>query len=149
MQKVRIHHADSLQWNVIGAVADAPTRALLSQEEMESEVAFHEPGSEHELQLFEIKYKPGAAVDVHAHHEDEIIYIVDGSMKVGTRELLPGSSIFVAGNTLYQFRAGDNGLRFLNFRAHADNSYITRDEYLAQRKLRNEATPDEGTDASA
>ena len=134
MQKVRIHQADAIQWHAIGAVADAPTRALLSQEEVDSEVAFHEPGSDHELQLFEIKYKPGAAVAVHAHIEDEIIYIVGGSMKVGNQELLPGSSIFVAGNTLYQFRAGENGLRFLNFRAHADNSYITRDQYFEQKK---------------
>jgi mannose-6-phosphate isomerase-like protein (cupin superfamily) len=139
MKRVRIHQAETIEWNAIGAVADEPTRALLSQEEMDSEVAFHEPGSDHELQLFEIKYKAGAAVAVHAHVEDEIIYIVDGSMKVGNQELLPGSSIFVAGNTLYQFRAGDNGLRFLNFRAHADNTYITRDQYFAERKSRSEA----------
>ena len=130
MQKVRIHEADTLQWTAIGEAADEPTRAVLTPEEMASEVAMHEPGSDRDLQLFEVRYVPGAAVAVHAHIEDEIIYIVEGSMKVGNRELLPGSSLFVAGNTLYQFRAGDGGLRFLNFRPRADNSYITREEYF-------------------
>lgn len=131
--KVRVHKGDAMEWVKISSLTPESMATLFSPAELNSEITFHEPGSEQSLQLFEIKYQPGAAITVHAHLIDEIIYVVDGSMIIGHRELGPGSSLFVAGNTLYQFRAGPQGLRMLNFRPNADNSFITREEFLKTR----------------
>jgi hypothetical protein len=35
---------------------------------------------------------------------------------------------------VYVLRAGSSGLRFLNFRARQDLTYITRDEHVARRR---------------
>jgi hypothetical protein len=35
--------------------------------------------------------------------------------------------------TLYSFRAGSRGLRFLNFRARANGIFISKDELTAMR----------------
>jgi hypothetical protein len=37
-------------------------------------------------------------------------------------------------HTLYSFRAGPDGARFLNTRPRADSTYITKDELVAMRK---------------
>jgi len=131
--KVRVHKGNAMEWVKISSLTPEGMAGLFSPAELNSEITFHEPGSEQSLQLFEVKYQPGAAIAVHAHLIDEIIYVVDGSMIIGNRELGPGSSLFVAGNTLYQFRAGPRGLRMLNFRPSADTSFITREEFLKNR----------------
>lgn len=53
---------------------------------------------------------------VHAHTEDEIIFVTDGEMRLGKRLYGPGTALAVAANTMYGFTAGPNGLRFVNFR---------------------------------
>ena len=49
----------------------------------------------------------------------------------GQRDLHPG-------RTLYSFRPGPDGLRFLNFRPRKDATYITRDEMQQQRTAERE-----------
>ncbi len=96
---------------------------------------FH-PGSTEDLQLFEARIAPDALVEQHAHFEDEIVYVLSGELVLGSRRLGPGCSVYVGGETLYSFRAGPDGLHFLNFRARADRSFIDKDAFMKLRERR-------------
>lgn len=85
-------------------------------------------------QLFEARIAPDEEISLHAHAEDEIIYILEGELQIGRKRLGPGASVFVAGNTLYGFRSGAAGVRFLNFRARGNTSFITEEEFRAARR---------------
>lgn len=76
---------------------------------------FHE-GSDSAPQLFESQLLPNAVAAVHTHEEDEIVYILGGEMLLGKRSLKRGASLFIPASTPYGFRAGPEGLQFLNFR---------------------------------
>jgi quercetin dioxygenase-like cupin family protein len=82
------------------------------------------------LQLFEVRCSPNLAIDSHSHAEDEIIYVLEGEISLGRQVCPAGSSVFIAGNTLYGFKAGPQGCRFLNFRPRADRTYTPRSEYV-------------------
>ncbi|SKC10440.1 cupin domain-containing protein [Sphingopyxis flava] len=124
MAKVHVHSVDELIWKTVREqTRDNPLKHL-SEANLNAQVLIHEAGSETSCQLFETIFEAGAEVAIHRHDEDEIMYVVDGEMMLGARKLSPGSSVFIAGGTFYGFKAGPNGLRFLNFRPRADNSYI-------------------------
>lgn len=78
-----------------------------------------------EVWLHENRFPGSAAPDpeaaargVHSHSEDEIIVVLEGSMRLGNRLAGPGTALAVAADTLYAFTPGPEGLRFINFRAH-------------------------------
>jgi quercetin dioxygenase-like cupin family protein len=95
---------------------------------------FFHPGDEGELQMFEVRLPPETKIESHAHNNDEIIYVLAGELKLGARTLLPGSSVYVSRETLYGFRSGREGLRFLNFRATKDLSFLTKKDLMALRR---------------
>jgi quercetin dioxygenase-like cupin family protein len=111
---------------------DALKQQLTAAEVSDTAVRLHQ-GSPRRLQLFEIRLEPGLEVGTHAHADDEIVYVVDGELHVGRRVCGPGSSFFVPGNTLYGFRAGPEGCRYLNFRAQADATYFTKEHFVDAR----------------
>ena len=124
MPKVRVTANDEQPWTVSGdRPIDDDERAKLRQGELTSAFRIREPGSEGAPQLVELRYEPGAEIRTHAHDEDEIIYVLDGAMRVGARTLGPGACLTIAGGVFYGFHAGDEGLRILNFRARADASF--------------------------
>ena len=92
------------------------------------------PGASDELQLFEVRVPPNAVVQPHAHHEDEIMYVLAGELRFGSTVLTAGGSVCVKGNTLYGFSAGPDGARFLNFRGRRDFSYVSKADFLAERR---------------
>jgi quercetin dioxygenase-like cupin family protein len=141
MGRVRVSDDSTKDFRVIRDLVGADDRAKFSAAELDSKICFIEPGGAAALQLFEIDYLPGAVIDVHAHDEDEIIYIVSGEMHLGDRVLGAGGTVFIAGNTLYGFKAGPQGLRMLNFRPRADMSFVTRDQFLARRLHRTRREP--------
>ena len=109
-------------------------KAKIPSEELEGQaVRFIVPGGPEALQLFEVKCDPDVQFNTHAHDEDEIIYVTQGSIVLGKREHGVGSAIMIPGKTLYGFKSGAEGLTFLNFRAAADFTYITRDELMQER----------------
>lgn len=59
-----------------------------------------------------------AAKGIHSHSEDEIIVVLEGSMRLGSRLVGQGTALAVAADTLYAFTPGPDGLGFINFRAH-------------------------------
>jgi quercetin dioxygenase-like cupin family protein len=85
------------------------------------------------LQLFQIDMGPDAEVEPHAHTEDEIIYILGGTILVGARTLGAGDALYVAKDTLYGFKTGPDGCTFLNFRPTDKVGYLAKDQFLARR----------------
>ena len=68
------------------------------------------------LWLHRNDFRADYEVGLHAHSEDEVIFIVAGSMRVGRRELGPGSALAIDRETRYGFFAGAEGVAFVNFR---------------------------------
>jgi hypothetical protein len=54
---------------------------------------------------------------VHSHSEDEIIFVIDGKIRLGNKLYGPGTAVAIAADTLYSFTTGPDGLSFINFRA--------------------------------
>jgi quercetin dioxygenase-like cupin family protein len=111
---------------------DSLKQQLTAAEVSDTAVRLHQ-GLPGKLQLFEIRLEPGLEVSPHAHADDEIVYVVEGELRVGRRVCGAGSSFFVPGNTLYGFRAGPQGCRYLNFRAQADSTYFTKEDVVSAR----------------
>jgi quercetin dioxygenase-like cupin family protein len=134
MANVRVRTRQAEDYKVIRSIVGDDDLWKFSDKELDSRIRFIEPGDDSHLQLFEIDYVPGTPIEIHAHEQDEIIYIVEGEMHAGTRVLGPGATLFVAGNTLYSFKAGPNGLRMLNFRPRADLTFITEEEFRKSKR---------------
>lgn len=129
MANIRVRTRESQGYQIIRTMVPAEEQKRFGDLELDSKMRFIEPGDDNSLQLFEIDYLPHTDIEIHAHREDEIIYIVDGAMHVGARILGPGATVFVKGNTLYGFKAGPDGLRMLNFRPRADRTFIRKADF--------------------
>lgn len=124
MPKVVMHDAGEANWLLASEHAPAEVMAHITEEERATEVNVHHPGSAEHPQLVEIRMPPNTKIRSHAHDSDEIMYILEGEVKLGARRFGPGSSIFVEGRTFYAFQVGEGGLRYLNFRRSGGFSYI-------------------------
>jgi quercetin dioxygenase-like cupin family protein len=76
---------------------------------------------------------------LHSHSQDEIIFVVSGSMLVGQRRVGTGTALAVAADTVYSFMVREEGLHFINFRA--SESFIS----LVHDGKRDEAQHSERT----
>src|SRR5690242_4027037 len=56
-------------------------------------------------ELFEIRLDPNLTIRSHAHLYDEIVYVVEGSLRFGRQEYCAGSAVMVPAKTLYGFTA--------------------------------------------
>ena len=113
---------------------EGPLRDKFSDGDLNNEVRMYHPGGPDTIQMIEMKVHPNEGPYPHAHAEDEIIYVLEGELHFGRRVLTTGCSVFIPGYTLYSFRAGPNGARFLNTRPRADATYITKEELVAMKK---------------
>jgi quercetin dioxygenase-like cupin family protein len=102
-------------------------------EELAGRTREHHLGSDTAPELFEVRFQPDTVVNAHAHLRDEIIFVVEGALILGSRVLQPGSSVYIAANTLYTFRAGPEGVHFVNFRPTAGAGYVSKEEFMANR----------------
>jgi quercetin dioxygenase-like cupin family protein len=119
-------------------IPEGPLRDHIGESELDNRVRMYFPGGADQLQMFEAMVEPNCGPDPHAHHEAEIIFVLEGEMHFGRRVLTPGSSAFIPAYTLYSFRAGPKGLRFLNFRARANGVFISKEELMAMRRSGDE-----------
>jgi quercetin dioxygenase-like cupin family protein len=133
VSSIRIVESGSRPWSAVRDVASDELKATMSEGELAARSRVHHPGGHDELQMFEVALPAGAEINAHAHLEDEIIYVLEGEMRLGARTLGPGSSVYIEGDTLYGFRAGPAGLRFLNFRSRQDTSFVAKAEFVARR----------------
>ena len=126
MSAVSIRRIENLKWQV--GPEDDPENGVNW-----SGRRFHHEGDEETPQLFEVHLRPNQEVVLHAHEQDEIIYILGGEMRVGNSTLGAGSSIAIKGRTIYGFKASDQGVHFLNFRPCMDASYLTVEDVKSGR----------------
>lgn len=96
-------------------------------------IRVHHAGSETAPYMHEVRVPPNYETVAHAHREAEIMYVLDGEMRFGSRIAGPGSSIYISAMTLYGFSTGPAGCRFLNFRPREDTSLVTREQFAAER----------------
>jgi quercetin dioxygenase-like cupin family protein len=73
------------------------------------------------VSLFEVtrtKRRPGRP---HSHSADEIIFLVDGTIELGSYTLQPGTSLCIPGSVRYAEGSGDDGAVFINYRREASD----------------------------
>jgi hypothetical protein len=82
---------------------------------------------------------------VHSHTEDEIIFVIDGGLRLGNKLYGPGTAVAIAADTLYSFATGPEGLSFINFRAgtpgdihFANGMAISETGYWRDRQMKPE-----------
>jgi quercetin dioxygenase-like cupin family protein len=138
MSKVRIHRGENIDWQPLRTIYPPEMALQATDKELDSSFSDTEPGLDGSLHMSEFDFQPGASFDLHAHDLDEIIYVVDGSLHPGSRSLGAGSSVYIAGDTLYGFAAGEEGARVLVFRADGRVKNWDKDEYLRTREERHE-----------
>jgi hypothetical protein len=63
---------------------------------------------------------------LHSHSEDEVIFVRDGSMRLGNKLYGAGTAIAIQAHAKYAFSTGPDGLSFINFRGTSP-SYIAAD----------------------
>lgn len=95
----------------------------LGEGELSTQYRMREPGSEAHPQLVELRYEPNAEISIHSHDEDEIMYVLEGEMRINNRSVGPGACLTIPGGVFYGFHAGPNGLRILNFRPREDLTF--------------------------
>lgn len=132
MAKIRIVDAVDPAWET-KVVITPQQREGSPVDPYEIQMRVHHEGDHERPRLHEIEHPPGKEVIPHAHDVDEIIYVVAGDLVIGNRSLPAGSSVFVPANTLYAFRSGPQGLRFVNFRSHGNVGTVTKDEFMERR----------------
>lgn len=121
MAKIRMHREEECALVTVEQLLRSKGRSeehirSLPEDALNAGMRIFEPGTESSPQLFESQVPPNTVAPIHSHEEDEIIYILDGEMLFGRESFSRGSTIFVAANARYGFRAGPEGVRFLNFR---------------------------------
>jgi redox-sensitive bicupin YhaK (pirin superfamily) len=134
MAAIRFFDPDATEYmHAADVYPDALKARLTAAEVSDTSVRLHH-GAPGQLQLFEIRLEPGLEISTHAHADDEIIAVVEGELHVGRRVCGAGASMFIPGNTLYGFRAGPDGCRYLNFRAQGDSTFFTKEDVMAARR---------------
>jgi len=124
MAKVRITTPDQRPWQQSGERAASDlSNVVMPHGGPASAYKIREPGSDTDPQLVELRFHPGEVVELHCHDEAEIMYILSGAMVLGNRMVGPGACVYVDGGVFYSFTAGSEGVHFLNFRSHVDNSF--------------------------
>jgi quercetin dioxygenase-like cupin family protein len=140
---VRIVEDAEIEWHGgdPGMIEKMRVRGIeFTPEELAGRTREHHSGSDAEPELFEVRFQPDTVVNSHAHLRHEIIFVVEGALILGSRVLTPGSSVYIAANTLYSFRAGPEGVRFVNFRPTAGAGYVSKEEFMAKRTPRDGAS---------
>ena len=73
------------------------------------------------LSLFEVTRNERRAGRPHSHSADEIIFLVDGTIELGSYKLRPGTSLCIPGGVRYAEGSGDDGAVFINYRREASD----------------------------
>lgn len=133
MKKIEFVHSKDLTFRKVSDFVPESFLKLLSPGDRTAEVKTHFPGSEDRLFLIEVKEIPNAQAAHHAHEKEEIFFVLEGEMHFGNRICSTGDSINILGGTLYTFKAGPNGCRYLKFTGTADSSYISKEQYQANQ----------------
>jgi quercetin dioxygenase-like cupin family protein len=61
-------------------------------------------------------FPPNFSLPRHWHDCDQIVYVLEGSVSIGNRQLRPGEGYYTRAGATYSFTAGPRGARFMEFR---------------------------------
>jgi hypothetical protein len=73
------------------------------------------------ISLFEVTRNKRRAGRPHSHSADEIIFLTDGTIELGSYKLRPGTSLCIPGGNRYAEGSGDDGAIFINYRREASD----------------------------
>jgi quercetin dioxygenase-like cupin family protein len=122
----------------MGPAPDAPAGVIqlvpLAGDDESAGTRIVHAGDDGALQLQDVRYPPHSVIEPHAHRIDEIIFVTEGQLHVGAHVLVGGDSLYIPSHTLYGFRSGDDGVRFLLFRGERDSTYLSKEQLLAERR---------------
>ena len=79
-----------------------------------------------DISMFYSNYLPPSGR--HSHSQDEIIYLVEGSISMGQRPAAPGTSLCIPGDIRYILQPGAAPFAYLNYRP-TDSTGIRYDEH--------------------
>jgi hypothetical protein len=69
-----------------------------------------------ELMLFTTARNTDHVQEPHSHSQSEILFLLQGSISMGSYQFGPGDTIAISADRRYGFRSGPEGFAFLNFR---------------------------------
>jgi len=69
-----------------------------------------------DFSLIYLWFKQNFPLPLHSHDVDCMYYIIAGSLRFGTENLVEGDSFFIPANVPYTYRAGANGVEALEIR---------------------------------
>jgi len=124
MARIEVYKSRDDDWNI----AKPPAGQTESQGASRTR---HAGGGPEVPQVLEVRANAGQQVGVHAHETGEVFYIVKGEMIFGQHSLKPGDSIYIPGMMLYSFKAGPEGVQFLNLRPRVDLTHFWPDDIQA------------------
>ncbi|HUD30959.1 MAG TPA: cupin domain-containing protein [Novosphingobium sp.] len=120
---IRVNHPEKLEWRKMGNIQMGWMREHIHPTELEGHLSFHEAGLDGAMQLMEMRLNPDTLIAPHSHDEDEIFFVVTGSLCWEDKVLAKGGSLYIPAGTDYSFRTGSDTAIVLNFRARADHSF--------------------------
>ena len=90
-------------------------------------------GENQMLSLREIEFGPNVVVPRHRHDTHEIIYILSGRLRMGSRWLGPGDGMSMPPDTPYGYTAGPEGVTLLEVRdkEHFVTEFVEGDTVVA------------------
>lgn len=131
MKKIEFFHAKDEPFRKVVDFAPESFLCVLNAAERQTEVKTHFSGGAEQPLLMEIKDVPDMQATHHAHEKNEIFFVLEGELHFGNHVCTAGDSISILAHTLYTFRTGSTGCRYLKFTGAADNSFITKDRFAA------------------
>ena len=78
-----------------------------------------------DLSVFHETAKPGEQVKPHRHGTQQVNYVLRGELRFGNRTLTAGMGAFMP-NTLYTWRAGDDGAEWIEIHCGSPGIYTDR-----------------------
>ena len=134
MGRIAIVHAqDVSRQRVRDAYPSSQTQSF-TEGELDAETATYFPRGGESLELFEATFPPDAEIRPHAHAASEVVYVTKGEIRLGSQVCPVGSAIFIEGMTLYSFRAGPEGVTFVNFRGEPGSASYSKEQFMAERE---------------
>jgi mannose-6-phosphate isomerase-like protein (cupin superfamily) len=120
---MRVHDPEQLKWRRMGDIPMGWMRQHIDPTELEGMLSFHEVGDAATMQLLEMRLDPHTLIAPHSHDDDEIYFVVTGSLNWESKSLAAGGSLYIPAGTTYSFRTGAEPARLLIFRSRQDNSF--------------------------
>jgi hypothetical protein len=90
------------------------------------------------LWLHENTFVADNEIAPHSHTKDELIFIREGSIRLGARLYPRGTAILLQADTDYGFSSGPNGMGTVDFRGGAPNINYRDGSFIDETKMWSE-----------